>query len=122
MAVLFLVPVAVVTVTALWADAQDDAAKAAVQGEPFEAGPPTPAQTAEQTQEKPVGDQDNLQGTWRVVEFVVDGKPAQRQNPTDEANMVVKGDQMWMVVLPADKKIKGSVSRSTRPRSQSIST
>jgi RNA polymerase sigma-70 factor (ECF subfamily) len=105
-AVLFLVPVAVITMTALWADAQDDAAKAAVRGEPFEAGPPTPAQAAQPTQKKPVGDQDKLQGTWRIVEIVVDGKPAQRDNPTDEANMIVKGDQMWLVALPAEKKVK----------------
>jgi RNA polymerase sigma factor (sigma-70 family) len=105
-AALFLVPVALVTVTAFGAAAQDDAVKATARAEPVQSSPPTPAQTARQGQEKPAGDRDKLQGTWRIVEFVVDGQPAQKQNPTEEANMVVKGDQIWMVALPADKKVK----------------
>jgi uncharacterized protein (TIGR03067 family) len=107
MAVLFVAPVAVVTVTALWADARDDAAQAAVPGKSVASSPPTPARTAQQTQKKgSVGDQDKLQGTWRIVEFIVDGQPVRRENPTDEANMDVKGDKMWIVALPADKKVK----------------
>jgi RNA polymerase sigma factor (sigma-70 family) len=53
-----------------------------------------------------VSDQDKLQGTWRIVELIVDGQPARRQNPTEEANMVVRGDQISMVALPEGKKVK----------------
>jgi RNA polymerase sigma factor (sigma-70 family) len=64
---------------------------------------------AGQGEKKPsrsVSDQDKLQGTWRIVEVIVDGQPARRQNPTEEANMVVQGDQMSVVALPGGKKVK----------------
>lgn len=64
---------------------------------------------AKKDEKKPprsVSDQDKLQGTWRIVEVIVDGKPARRQNPTEEANMVVQGDKMSIVALPEGKKVK----------------
>ena len=65
--------------------------------------------TAGQDEKKPprsVSDQDKLQGTWRIVEVIVDGQPARRNQPTEEANMVVQGDQMTIVALPEGKKVK----------------
>jgi RNA polymerase sigma factor (sigma-70 family) len=71
--------------------------------------PSTSTLAAGQDEKKPpksVSDRDKLQGTWRIVEVIVDGQPARRQNPTEEANMVVQGDQMSLVALPEGKKVK----------------
>ncbi len=57
-----------------------------------------------QSPAQPKTDKDKLQGTWRIVEMVTDGKPNTKENPDDEADVIFKGDTIAMVVQPAGKQ------------------
>lgn len=48
-------------------------------------------------------DSDKLQGTWRVVDMVTDGKRNVKTSPDEEADVVFTGDKMTLVAQPAGK-------------------
>jgi RNA polymerase sigma factor (sigma-70 family) len=61
---------------------------------------------AQQDPAKPKTDHDKLQGTWRILDLVTDGKPNIKENPDDEADAIFADDKMTLVAQPGAKKFR----------------
>lgn len=48
-------------------------------------------------------DSDKLQGTWRIVDMVTNGKPNTKNSPAEEADVVFTGDKMTLAAQPSGK-------------------
>jgi uncharacterized protein (TIGR03067 family) len=66
----------------------------------------SPSLLAQPGTAKPKTDHDRLQGTWRVLDMVTDGKPNIKQNPDDEADATFADDTMSLVAQPGAKKFR----------------
>src|SRR5262249_33786503 len=55
---------------------------------------------------KPKTDHDKLQGTWRILDLVTDGKPNVKENPDDEADAIFADNKMTLVLQPGAKRFR----------------